>query len=326
VLVLNPRQTAAWAASFGLRAKTDGIDAQTLARGLLAGYAQGSTVPSEAVQELRALTRARWDLVQGQTAAKQRLRDELVVVFPELPTHTPEGSDLMAPALLRLLSAYGSAHALARAPLEDVATLLHAASAGRWAASEAEGLQQLARQSAASSRALSARGLVVQTLARHLLDLQQRIAELTTAITAVLARDEDGQRLRRLSGIGPIIAATIRAEVGDVRRFGGVDQVIAYAGLDPRVRKSGAFVGQAHLSKRGPGALRHALYLAALGAVRCRPEWRERYERLLQRGRAKKEALTILSRKLLKVIYYVLRTGLSYESTALKAGPAPGQP
>jgi transposase len=41
VLVLNPRQTAHWAASFGLRAKTDGIDAHTLARGLLAGYAQG---------------------------------------------------------------------------------------------------------------------------------------------------------------------------------------------------------------------------------------------------------------------------------------------
>src|SRR3712207_6820892 len=42
VLVLNPRQTASWAASLGLRAKTDGLDAQTLARGLLAGYARAS--------------------------------------------------------------------------------------------------------------------------------------------------------------------------------------------------------------------------------------------------------------------------------------------
>jgi transposase len=41
VLVLNPRQTSAWTAALGLRAKTDRIDAQTLARGLLAGYGQG---------------------------------------------------------------------------------------------------------------------------------------------------------------------------------------------------------------------------------------------------------------------------------------------
>ena len=53
MLLLNPRQTASWASSLGLRAKTDGIDAQTLARGLLAGLARASTLPSEAVQALR---------------------------------------------------------------------------------------------------------------------------------------------------------------------------------------------------------------------------------------------------------------------------------
>jgi transposase len=89
VVVLNPRQTAMWAASLGLRAKTDGLDAHTLARGLLAGYARGSTVPSETVQALRALTRARRDLVVSQRAARQRLQDELVLVFPELPHAHP---------------------------------------------------------------------------------------------------------------------------------------------------------------------------------------------------------------------------------------------
>ena len=111
-------------------------------------------------------------------------------------------------------------------------------------------------------------------------------------------------------------------------RFEGVDHVIAYAGLDPRTVQSGAFVGQKHLSKRGPGALRHVLYLAAVGAVRCRPEWRQRYQRLLDRGRPKKEALTILSRAVLKVVYHLLRTGTSYDPgalAALKPGPAPGR-
>jgi transposase len=92
VLLLNPHQTVAWATSLGLRAKTDGIDAHTLARGLLAGWARASTVPDETVQALRALTRARRDLVESQSAARQRLHDELVPVFPELVGHLPEWS------------------------------------------------------------------------------------------------------------------------------------------------------------------------------------------------------------------------------------------
>ena len=100
------------------------------------------------------------------------------------------------------------------------------------------------------------------------------IAELEAAIAELLKDDADGQRLQAIPGIGPLTAATIRAELGDVTRFQRVDEVVAYAGLDPRTRQSGAFVGQKHLSKRGPGALRHALYLAAFVAARCVPEWR----------------------------------------------------
>jgi transposase len=107
VLLLNPRQTASWASSLGLRAKTDGIDAQTLARGLLAGLARASTLPSETVQALRTLTRARRDLIQSRTAARQRLHDELVTLFPEfvrfLPT-LPGRTDLGEPMVLELLS------------------------------------------------------------------------------------------------------------------------------------------------------------------------------------------------------------------------------
>jgi transposase len=328
VIVLNPRQTAAWATSLGLRAKTDGLAAQTLARGLVAGYARASTVPPETVQALRELTRARRDLVQTRTAARQRLLDELVLVFPELPDHTPERCDLATPALLHLLGTYGSAQALAAAPLAEVAALLAAQSKGRWGEAQAVPLQEVARQSAASTRAVAARTMVVRTFARHLLELQPHIADLEAAIAAALRDDEPGQRLRQIPGIGPIHAATIRAELGDVARFTHVDQVIAYAGLDPRTRQSGAFVGQRTLSKRGPGALRHALYLAALVATRYRAEWRERYQRLLDRGRAKKEALTILSRAVLKTVYHLLSTGDAYDPARLKpragAGLDPG--
>jgi transposase len=69
VLLLNPRQTASWATSLGLRATTDGLDAHTLARGLMAGLARASTLPAETVQALRTLTRARRDLIQTRPPA-----------------------------------------------------------------------------------------------------------------------------------------------------------------------------------------------------------------------------------------------------------------
>jgi transposase len=325
VLVLNPRQTASWGASLGLRAKTDSVDALTIARGLLAGLARASTLPSESIQALRALTRARRDLIQARTAGRQRLHDELVVAFPEFPrllAQLPGCPDLGNPAVLQVLSRYSSAQALAGAEVDAVCATLEAASANQWGGAEAQTLQGAARTSTASTRAVVARGLVVRTCAQQVLHLQVQIAELEAAIRVLLEADADGQRLQQIPGIGPNGAATIRAELGDVARFSSVDEIVAYAGLDPRTHQSGAFFGQKHLSKRGPGALRHALYLAAFVAARCAPEWRVRYQRLLDRGRAKKEAFNILARALLRVIYHLLRTGEAYDPTRLNRQPA----
>ncbi len=326
VLLLNPRQTATWAASLGLRAKTDRIDAQIIARGVCAGLARASTLPTESVQALRTLTRARRDLVQTRTAARQRLHGELVVVFPEfvrLLVQLPGELDLGTPAALRLLDAYPAAAALARASQAEVETTLKHLSDGRWGQEEATLLRTTAVASAASTRALAARSLVVRTFAQQIRQLQEQIAELETAIHELLHEDVDGQRLQTIPGIGPQGAATIRAELGDVSRFRTVDEIVAYAGLDPRTYQSGTFVGQRHLSKRGPGALRHALYLAAFVAARCAPEWRTRYQRLLDSGRAKKEAFNILARALLRVISHLLRTGATYDPSVLNRPSAP---
>jgi hypothetical protein len=88
-----------------MRAKTGGVDMRRRwpAGCWRAGWARASTVPSASVQALRTLTRARRDLIQTRTATRQRVHDELVVLFPELvrflPT-LPGRTDLGEPAVL----------------------------------------------------------------------------------------------------------------------------------------------------------------------------------------------------------------------------------
>jgi transposase len=319
-LVLTPRQTASRAARLGLRAQTDQADALTRARGMLAGLARASTLPTEHMQAPREVTRAQRDLVQARTAARQRLHDALVLVFPEfvrLLGQLPGSTDLGSPGVRQVLCTYRAAPAVATTPLDVRTATLQEASGGRWGQAEAEVVRLAAQQSAASPRAVAARSLGVRTCAQQTLHLQAQMGELEGAIQALLNEDPDGQRLQQIPGIGPHGAATMRAELGEMTRFRCVDEVVAYAGLDPRTHQSGTVVGQQRLSKRGPGALRHALSLAAFVAARCAPEWRVRYQRLLDRGRAKKEAFNILARALLRVIYHLLRTGESYDPALL---------
>jgi transposase len=185
----------------GLRAKTDPADALTRARGLLAGLARASTLPTEHVQALRELTRARRDLIQARTAARQRLHDELVLVFPEFAarlTRLPGNVDLGSPSVLQALCAYSSAQAFAGAAGAAVETTLREVSGGRWGAAEAQTLRQAAQQSAASTRAVAARSLVVRTFAQQALHLHSQIAELEAAIQALLDEDPAGARLQQI--------------------------------------------------------------------------------------------------------------------------------
>jgi transposase len=241
----------------------------------------------------------------------------------QILAHLPGVANLASPRVLQTLSVYRSAQAFASAAPAAVAATLREASAGRWGAAEADVLQRAAHGSAASTRAGAARALVVRTFAQQALHLQTPIAERAAAIQALLEEDAQGQRLQQIPGIGPNAAATIRAELGERTRLSCVDAMVADAGLDPRTHRSGACVGQQHLSKRGPGALRHARYLAAFVAARGAPEGRVRYQRVLDRGRAKKEAFNILARALLRVISHLLRTGDAYDPARLNQQSAP---
>jgi len=93
--------------------------------------------------------------------------------------------------------------------------------------------------------------------------------------------------------------------------FRSSDAFIAFLGLDVRVRDSGKKRGQRRLTKQGDPELRRLLYLAAMQAKR-QPAWQAFYQRCLDRGLAPSQALNVLSRKLARVAFALLRNGTDY--------------
>jgi transposase len=119
--------------------------------------------------------------------------------------------------------------------------------------------------------------------------------------------------LMSIPGIGVTIAPTLIAEIGDITRFKDPKALVAYAGLDPRVRQSGySLQRNTRLTKRGSPYLRRVLYLAATIAQRCEPQYTATFDKKRAEGKRYKEATIVNARKILNCVYAVWVTNTPY--------------
>ncbi len=120
--------------------------------------------------------------------------------------------------------------------------------------------------------------------------------------------------LTSIPGLGDLTAAKLLAECRDIRRFDNVRQLVAFAGLNPKHRQSGSSVrGYPHISKMGRASLRAALYMPAVTAMRYNPILRAFAERLRQRGLRGKAVVAAVMRKLLHLVYGILKSGQPFD-------------
>jgi transposase len=121
--------------------------------------------------------------------------------------------------------------------------------------------------------------------------------------------------LQSVPGVGPQTAALLIAELGDITRFKDAKAVIAYMGLDPRVKQSGTSLKRnTHLTKRGSPYLRRAMYLAAAAAQRHDQEMKATYDKKRAEGKRYREATIVVARRLVTRIYAVWKRGTVYQS------------
>jgi len=315
--LLHPRQTHSFAQQRGLRAKTDKLDASTIARLLLSGEARHGYVPSELITTYRELVRLHTQLQDEGARYKNEIHALLSVLFPEIGQVF---IDPCRPTALGLLKCYPSAQAIAGAGVDAIAAILHELAPRSYGRRTAEQLVQLAQQSVSSAIAISARSTTLKILCDQLEHTQKNRAQLEEEIDTLIEHDDDIKGLKSVPEFGRKMIAVLRAELGDVARFQHIDQVVAYAGMDIEVKESGKWRGQVKLSKRGSGRLRQILYMTAVRCVRLKNSaFGAYYHRLVARGMKAREALVAVMRKMLIIASHLMKTGEMYDSAKVGA-------
>lgn len=152
---------------------------------------------------------------------------------------------------------------------------------------------------------------------RTLAHLDKQIPTLERAIDKALAKNEilavQCRCLEAVDGIGPVTARTITAELGDLRTFGR-NQLVAAAGVFPRVHESGQSVWKPpRMAKGGGGRLRRVLYMAATSLLRSNGPWRAYIDAKKARAKSPMKIIGALMRKLLLVARAVMIDGGKYD-------------
>lgn len=309
VSVFNPFQIKAYR-QIGLRkTKTDAVDSFWIADFLRIGRAKPMVVPSPAIRQMRELARFRFSLLQRQTNIRRRALTILDRVFPEYRTLFPRPFSPSSRALLRRAV---TPETFAAWPLEDLAQTLRQASRGHFGQEQARQLLLLAQ----NSLGIRSLGAVANQEMQLLLDQLVLLDDQITTLDGELARllQQTGTYLTSIPGLSTTLAATILGEIGDIRRFTTLKQLVAYAGLDPTVHQSGQFqASHSHISKRGSVYLRRALWMAASVARRYDPDLKAFYQRKRLQHKHHNVVIGAVCRRLLARIYVVLKEQRPYE-------------
>ena len=182
---------------------------------------------------------------------------------------------------------------------------------------------RILERSTPSGAAGQARGELAAELLDDMRGLDTRIRESKKKLAAAVRAS--GTTLTDLFGVGPVVAATVIGDTGDVNRFPSRDHFASYNGTAPIEVSSGNRKIN-RLSLRGNRRINHAIHMAAITQIRhAHSDGRAYYDRKLAEGKTHKEALRCLKRRISDALYARLRADARQAAQTPVAGPG-GQP
>ena len=310
--VINPLHTNLYRKSLSLRqTKTDKVDARTIASMLMSDMNLKSYSDiSYHNEELKSLTRYRFDKVKERAKLKSSVSRLVCILFPELEKLVPT---LHMASVYAMLSEFPGAKQLADTHLTRLTNLLSESSKGRYGKETAIAFRNAARTSIGSN--MPAKSLELKHTIKLIRELTSDIDEIEHEIKLIM--DEINSPILSIPGINYRMGAMIIAEIDDFNRFDSPDKILAYAGLSPSTYQSGQLDGAySHMEKRGSRYLRYALYNAANYVCHWDPTFAEYLAKKRAEGKHYNVAISHAVKKLVRVIYHLEKTNQQYIKAA----------
>ena len=310
--VINPLHTNLYRKSLSLRqTKTDKVDARTIASMLMSDVNLKSYSDiSYHNEELKSLTRYRFDKVKERAKLKSSVSRLVCILFPELEKLVPT---LHMASVYAMLSEFPGAKQVADTHLTRLTNLLSESSKGRYGKETAIAFRNAARTSIGSN--MPAKSLELKHTIKLIRELTSDIDEIEHEIKLIM--DEINSPILSIPGINYRMGAMIIAEIGDFNRFDSPDKILAYAGLSPSTYQSGQLDGAySHMEKRGSRYLRYALYNAAKYVCHWDTTFAEYLAKKRAEGKHYNVAISHAVKKLVRVIYHLEKTNQQYIKAA----------
>jgi transposase len=323
VVLLNPYQTAKFREMDTMkRVKNDNIDSVMIAALLKSGRFSEGYVSQEQLQSLRELYRHRSSIEDQIKSLKRRTSAILTVVFPELETVICDPFNITG---LALLDKYPTAKHFHHASVERILKTFRGIKGNNFNHVKAQALLDASKRSIYSGIASDARALNIRMNIAQIRLLKEQLDETLLVMQSLFSnhsevKQEDREvmetlidNLRTIPGVADKTILALLAECGNLDRFYAPKALIGFLGLYPTLSQSGDSTRHGRLAKRGASLAKKAIYLAAIAAIRHNDEMRTIYMNYRSKGRAKKEAIIIVARKLLTIIYTIYTRNVPYD-------------
>ena len=317
--IINPLLSAKTRKNDSLRSpKTDKLDPKSIAKTYYSHSLHNSHKPETIYHELRELSRYYEDILVHLRKDKVAFRAQLDVVFPGYDTLY---DDLYGPVALAVIEKYPHPEMLQKKKINTVSKVIQSKTCHRQAMSDTMADKAIEYSKTIYS-GCDKDDIEVLILQRLIKKLKEDMAEAERTIGEMIKLAQelpDFSIIKSIPGIGDNLAARIIAELGDMTRFKKKNELVAFAGLDPRISESGKNDGDhMHITKKGNKRLRCLLYLAVTCSIRLKRDdnsIKDFYIKKKQQSNpmCSKAAKTACVSKLVRIIYSMCKTGELYQ-------------
>lgn len=313
VAMINPLTTDAMRKAQLITAKNDKLDAKSICMILMNPSLYRKILKEDfEMHHIRELTRYHHRMQELCTQYKLQLQKALDIVFPEFNSLF---SLNYGPTYMRILDKFQSASTIASTDIRTLRNTLKHERRGRTVSFSAEQLKSLAKSS------IGQPDMILEMEIKHLVGLinsiNENIAEVDKKIEEFSF--QLNSPILSISGISHLSGISIIAELNNLKKFTNASQVIRYAGVNPIVYQSGNFnAPMTRLSKKGSKYLRKTLYQIIIPVIENNSVFKTYYNKKIAEGKSHRCAQGHCVRKLLRVIFHLIKTGESFNSDLIR--------